>query len=118
MEDFQRIFAVADFIRPSPDQPIRSVLLETADSVIVVWHARPGQEIAAHTHPAGQDSWIVLAGRADYYQGDGVRRPLAKGQVAVARPGEVHGALNTGEEDFVFVSVVSSNTAGYVPAVP
>lgn len=114
----QRIFNVADFIQPSPDLPIRSVLLETKDSVIVVWHAKPGQEIGAHVHPAGQDSWVVVSGQADYYQGDGVRRPLAKGQVAVARPGEVHGAFNTGDEDFVFVSVVSSNTAGYEPVTP
>lgn len=118
MDHPQRIFAVADFIQPSPDLPIRSVLLETPDSVIVVWHAKPGQEIAAHVHPAGQDSWVVLTGSAEYYQGAGVRRPLAKGQVAVARPGEVHGAINTGAEDFVFVSVVSSNTAGYAAVSP
>ena len=114
----QRIFDIVDFIQPSPDTPIRSVMRETPDSVVVVWHARPGQEIAPHLHPAGQDTWIVISGCADYFQGNGVCRPLSKGQVAVARPGEVHGALNVGDEGFVFVSVVSSNAAGYEPTDP
>ncbi|HNP04387.1 MAG TPA: cupin domain-containing protein [Rhodocyclaceae bacterium] len=114
----QRIFDIVDFVQPSSDTPIRSVMLETPDSVVVVWHARPGQEIAPHLHPAGQDTWIVISGSAQYYQGNGVRRPLVKGQVAVARPGEVHGALNEGSEDFVFVSVVSSGAAGYEPTTP
>ncbi len=116
MSSDPRIFDLVDFVQPSAGEPIRSVLLETPDSVIVVWHAHPGQTIAPHRHPAGQDTWIVTAGCAEYFQGDGVRRPLAKGQIAVARPGEVHGALNVGDEGFVFVSVVSSANAGFEPA--
>ena len=86
----------------------------TAESVIVVWHVRPGQTLPAHVHPHGQDTWTVLAGRADYLAGDGVHRPLAPGDIAVAAPGQVHGAVNTAsQEDFVFVSVVAPGAAGY-----
>ncbi|MEH8296298.1 hypothetical protein RAH16_26905, partial [Klebsiella pneumoniae] len=55
-----RIFSVAEYVQPSEGEPIRSVVLETRDSIIVVWHVHPGQEIAAHIHPHGQDTWTVL----------------------------------------------------------
>ncbi|WP_251302038.1 cupin domain-containing protein, partial [Escherichia coli] len=64
-----RIFSVAEYVQPSEGEPIRSVVLETRDSIIVVWHVHPGQEIAAHIHPHGQDTWTVLSGMADYFQG-------------------------------------------------
>ena len=111
-----RIFSVADYVQPSEGEPIRSVVLETPDSVIVVWHVHPGQEIAAHIHPNGQDTWTVLSGTADYFQGNGVMHALKQGEIAVALPGQVHGARNTGAEPFVFVSVVASANAGYALA--
>lgn len=111
-----RIFPVADYVRPSAGEPIRSVVLETAESVIVVWHVDSGQEIAAHIHPHGQDTWTVLSGEADYLQGNGVTRTLKANDIAVAGPGQVHGARNTGPEPFVFVSVVAPGNAGYAPA--
>ncbi|CDN04034.1 conserved hypothetical protein [Klebsiella quasipneumoniae subsp. quasipneumoniae] len=111
-----RIFSVAEYIQPSEGEPIRSVVLETRDSIIVVWHVHPGQEIAAHIHPHGQDTWTVLSGMADYFQGNGIVRALREGEIAVARPGQVHGARNTGTEPFVLVSVVASANAGFVLA--
>ncbi|MDH5786499.1 MAG: cupin domain-containing protein [Chromatiales bacterium] len=109
----ERVYSARDFVRPSDTTPIRSVVLETGDSVIVVWHAKPGQEIPPHYHPHGQDTWTVLSGQASYYLGGGQQTPLKVGDIAVARPGEVHGAFNDGDEEFVFVSVVSSDKAGY-----
>jgi uncharacterized protein with HEPN domain/quercetin dioxygenase-like cupin family protein len=109
-----RIFSVAEYVQPSEGEPIRSVVLETRDSIIVVWHVHPGQEIAAHIHPHGQDTWTVLSGMADYFQGNGIVRALREGEIAVARPGQVHGARNTGTEPFVLVSVVASANAGFV----
>lgn len=109
-----RVFAMEDFIVPSDEVPVRSVVVETAEAVVIVWHVAPGREIAAHLHPAGQDTWTVLSGSADYYLGAGETRAVGKGSIVVARPGEVHGALNTGSEPFVFVSVVSPGQAGYV----
>ncbi|HBU1895152.1 TPA: cupin domain-containing protein, partial [Klebsiella pneumoniae] len=42
-ETESRIFSVDEYVRPSNGEPIRSVVLETNDSVVVVWHAHPGQ---------------------------------------------------------------------------
>jgi len=116
MESASRIFPVAEFIRPSEGQPVRSVVLETEESVINVWHVSPGQEIAAHVHPNGQDTWMVISGTAGYYMGGGVVTHLKAGEIAVAKPGQVHGAINSGSEPFVFVSVVASGNAGYALA--
>jgi quercetin dioxygenase-like cupin family protein len=105
------------FARPSDGEPIRSVVLETEESTIVVWHVRPGQEIAAHVHPHGQDTWTVLSGSAGYYQGSGVVTKLQAGEIAVAKPGQVHGAMNTdSKESFIFVSVVAPGNAGFALA--
>lgn len=108
-----RIFSVADYVRPSDSEPIRSVVLETEDSAIVVWHAHPEQEIAAHVHPHGQDTWTVISGEAEYYLGSGVTTHLVTGDIAIAKPGQVHGALNIGSVPFIFVSVVAPGNAGF-----
>ena len=115
-ETESRIFSVDEYVRPSNGEPIRSVVLETNDSVIVVWHAHPGQEIAAHVHPHGQDTWTVISGEAEYYQGGGKVAHLKAGDIAIAKPGQVHGALNTSPVPFVFVSVVASGNAGFALA--
>lgn len=116
MEPSTRIFASADFIRPSDGDPARSVVLSTGHASIIVWHASPGQEIPAHTHPNGQDTWTVVSGEADYFEGGGILRPLKAGDIAVALPGQVHGAKNTGAEPFIFISVVSPGNPGFEKA--
>jgi quercetin dioxygenase-like cupin family protein len=115
MSACERIFSVSEIIRSSEGDPTRSVVLETEDSVIVVWHAHPGQEIVAHVHPHRQDTRNVLTGSADYYQGHGEVRKLKAGEVAGAKKGQVHGAGNTDKKQpFIFVSVVSPSNAGFV----
>jgi mannose-6-phosphate isomerase-like protein (cupin superfamily) len=97
MEMESRIFSVTEYIRPSDGEPIRSVVLETKDSAVVVWHAHPGQEITAHVHPDGQDTWTVISGEAEYYQGGGKVAHLKAGDIARSqavssrsRPPRVH----------------------------
>ncbi|MBL8412959.1 MAG: cupin domain-containing protein [Propionivibrio sp.] len=113
METESRLFSLSDYIQASDGEPIRSVVLETDDSAVVVWHAHPGQEIAAHIHPHGQDTWTVISGEAEYYQGGGQVARLKAGDIAIAKPGQVHGAMNTGHTPLIFVSVVASGNAGF-----
>jgi quercetin dioxygenase-like cupin family protein len=108
-----RIFAAEDYIQACDGEPIRSVVMETPDSNIVVWHVYPGQDLATHIHPHGQDTWVVLSGKADYFQGDGVVNAIKAHDIVVAKPGQVHGARCIGDEAFVFVSVVASGNAGF-----
>jgi len=62
-----RIFNSSKFFQPTDGEPIRSVVTESEDAVVVAWYIKPGQEIPAHIHPNGQDTWTVLTGKGEYY---------------------------------------------------
>ena len=110
----QRIFQVTDHLQPSEGEPIRSVVNETGDAVVVAWVVKPGQRIKPHVQPGGQDTWTVISGVGDYQvDASGATMRLKAGDIAVAPTGAVHGLLNTGSEDFVFVSVVCPVSAGF-----
>ena len=112
----QRIYPVAAHLQPSDNEPVRSVVTETSDAVVVAWTVKPGQRIHPHVHPAGQDTWTVLQGVGQYQvDASGSTLLLQAGDIAVAPTGALHGLVNTGTEDFVFVSVVCPASAGYEP---
>lgn len=110
-----RHFKSADFMQPTDDdEPIRSVITQSSDAVVVAWHIKPGQRIAAHVHPHGQDTWTVLSGSGQYLLDiDGSSQRITPGDILIALTGAVHGVHNDGAEPLVFVSVVSPAEAGY-----
>jgi quercetin dioxygenase-like cupin family protein len=109
-----RIFASADAFQPSDGEPLRTVVTESSAAVIVAWYLKPGQSIAAHVHPHGQDSWTILSGQGDYrLDALGTCQPIGAGDVVVAPIGAVHGVVNSGDEPLMFISVVSPGNAGY-----
>ena len=111
-----RIFKSADFMQPAEGEPIRSVITQSAEATVVAWHVKPGQRIAAHVHPQGQDTWTILSGCGEYQlQAGGATRTIVAGDIAVAHTGSVHGVYNHGSEPIVFISVVSPGEAGYQP---
>jgi quercetin dioxygenase-like cupin family protein len=110
----QRIFKSSEFFQPTADEPIRSVVTESKEATIVAWYINPGQEIYAHIHPNGQDTWTILSGTGEYYLDNlGNRRTLVVGDVAIAPIGSVHGVINQGNEPLIFISVVTPSEAGY-----
>ena len=116
-----RIFKSSDFMQPTDGEPIRSVVAQSSEAVIVAWHIKPGQRIAAHVHPHGQDTWTILSGRGEYQiESNGLSRPVEAGDIVVAPTGLVHGVFNDGKEPLVFISVVCPAEAGYelVEATP
>lgn len=109
-----RIFNSSQFLQPTDGEPIRSVITESKDAVVVAWYIKPGQEISPHIHPNGQDTWTILSGKGKYYLDKaGTTKPISAGDVVVAYTNCVHGVLNTGDEPLVFISVVSPADAGY-----
>lgn len=112
----QRVHRVADHLQPQPGEPLRTVVTETADAVVVAWVVLPGQAIGNHVHPQGTDVWTVLSGQGLYQHQEGSSPlRLRSGDIAVAGAGQVHGVLNDGDEALVFVSVVAPLAAGYEP---
>jgi len=110
----QRLFHFSDHIQPSRDEPIRSVITESDDAVVVAWHVAPGQQIKPHVHPNGQDTWTVLMGAGEYqFDAEGESIVIAQGDIVIAHKGEVHGVYNDGDEPLVFISVVAPGAAGF-----
>lgn len=109
-----RIFNSAQFFQPTDGEPIRSVVTESKDSVVVAWYIKPGQKILPHIHPHGQDTWTILSGVGEYYlDAAGTTKLIVTGDIVVAPTGCVHGVFNSGNEPLVFISVVSPAEAGY-----
>ena len=112
----QRIFSSSDFLQTSSGEPIRSVVTESPEAVVVAWIVLQGQTIAAHVHPQGQDTWTVLSGRGEYrIDAASSAQALKPGDIAVAPVGAVHGVYNPHPEPLVFISVVTPADAGYQP---
>jgi quercetin dioxygenase-like cupin family protein len=112
----QRLYHFSEHIQPSRDEPIRSVIAASDDAVVVAWHVKPGQQIAPHVHPRGQDTWTILMGRGEYQlDADGETIEILQGDVVVAHRGEVHGVYNDGDEPLIFISVVAPGDAGFEP---
>lgn len=112
----QRTFDAARFYQAGQPEPPRIVITQSPDAAVVCWHVEPGQRIDLHSHPTGQDTWIVTEGQGLYFaDASGQGLPLAPGVVAVAPRGALHGALNTGTVPLRFVSVVSPAESGFVP---
>ncbi|PSB04393.1 cupin domain-containing protein [Merismopedia glauca] len=109
-----RIFNSSEFFQPTNGEAIRSVVTESKDAIVVAWYINPGQEIPAHIHPNGQDTWTVLSGKGEYYLDEaGTRKAIAMGDIVIAHTGCVHGVFNNSDEPLVFISVVSPSDAGY-----
>lgn len=109
-----RIFKSAEFFQPADGEPIRSLITESKDATVVAWYVKPGQEIALHLHPQGQDTWTILSGKGDYYLDEaGTKQLIVAGDVVIAPTGCIHGVLNTSDEPLIFISVVSPSDAGY-----
>jgi quercetin dioxygenase-like cupin family protein len=111
-----RILNSSAFFHPANAEPIRSVITQSKDAVVVAWHIKQGQKIPLHIHPHGQDTWTILAGKGHYYlDNNGTTRPIVTGDVVIAHTGEIHGVFNDSPEPLVFISVVSPADAGYQP---
>jgi quercetin dioxygenase-like cupin family protein len=111
-----RIFNSTDWFRPADDEPVRSVITESDLAVVVAWYIQPGQSIAAHVHPHGQDTWTILSGQGEYYlDAAGNQQLIQAGDVVVAPKGAIHGVCNSGTAPLTLISVVAPAAAGYEP---
>lgn len=111
-----RIFKSVDYFQPNDAEPIRSVISESPNATIVAWHVNPGQTIAPHIHPNGQDTWTILTGTGQYYiDALGNHQTIVAGDVVIAPVGGVHGIHNHGDQPLTFISVVTPFEAGYQP---
>lgn len=111
--DSQRIFDLEQIACFSEQGATVTSIIETKNSSIAVWGVQPQQIVQPHSHPDGQDTWVMLKGTLTYCLGDGQSQILHQGEVAIAEKNQVHGAINHGRENAVFVSIYSAPHIGY-----
>lgn len=114
----ERIFNAENLARFSDEKAVVTEVAVTQHSSIAVWGVRPGQEVPAHTHPDGQDTWVMLRGELTYYLGNGQRHTIKAGEIDVASPDQVHGAINESAADAVFLSIYNAPKLGWHAATP
>lgn len=114
----ERIFALQTYAHFSDLRARVTEVVATDNSSIAVWAVQPGQEVAVHLHPSGQDTWIMLKGTLTYYLGNGQLQTISAGECAIADSSQIHGAVNDGTEDAIFVSIYSAPKIGYAKALP
>ena len=66
MSSDPRLFHSGDYFHLNESEPTRSVITQSVDAAVVAWTVLPGQSIAAHHHPQGQDSFVILSGAGNY----------------------------------------------------
>lgn len=67
----------------------------------------PGAIQPRHTHEASEQIWYALKGRGKLLLAEDREQVFEAGDVARFQDGDVHGLLNDGETEFVYISVTS-----------
>jgi quercetin dioxygenase-like cupin family protein len=109
----ERIFDARNLVRFSDEKAKVTQLTATENTMIFVWGVKPGQEVEAHTHPGGQDTWIMIEGDLTYYLGNSKTKRIHAGQIDVASKNIIHGCVNEGNKDAIFVSIYSPKEIGF-----
>ena len=115
-EAIERVYEIKDIVKFSDERSTVTQVAATEHTIIFVWGVKPSQEVEAHIHPKGQDTWIMVQGELTYYLGDGKTKKIKAGQIDVAPKNFVHGCVNEGKEDAIFLSIYSPRDIGYEKA--
>jgi quercetin dioxygenase-like cupin family protein len=90
--------------------PWRAPLVGSGSMRVVLLHWPPGFATVPHLHPAAEETFLVLRGRALFTIGDGPEREVGSGTFLLARRGVRHAIRvpNDGES-LVLLAAVSPN---------
>lgn len=104
----KRFFSIDDFSIKDSKKANKTALYNTGSTGGSVWAVQPGQSVQKHRHMTSDDIWICIKGKGLFYPDtQSAGEEIQAGMVIVTPKGEVHGMLNTGDEPFVFVSIVA-----------
>ena len=101
----QRVYEISAYAKQSQEKALKTVIRSTDSTSLSVWVMKPGQAVRDHVHHKGEDVWICLQGTGVFHPAEDEKVPVSAGKIVVTPKGVCHGMVNTGEEDFIFVSV-------------
>ncbi|MED4533965.1 cupin domain-containing protein [Metabacillus fastidiosus] len=99
----ERVFEVDKIAKFSSEQAQKNFFYETERTVGAIWCLEPGQDLYVHSHSAVDDIWVCIQGEGVYYPDLENEIPIKAGMILLAKPNQIHGMLNTGTENFMFV---------------
>ena len=111
----ERLFKI-DKVVPNEGDTTMGVIFRSEIHEIHLWRVTPGEWVYPHIHPCNDDIWYVIKGKGDYYLDAEETKTVRPGDIAVARPGEIHGRFNSGSEDIIVYSILSPLPVEMEPA--
>ena len=100
-----RIFTIADHVVVDAEK-LRSGRMYVGDAFrAVVLTLVPGQAQKTHIHPATDHAWFIVSGTGEVTMEDGKREIVKAGQFLVHPRSTVHGLLNVGADNLVYVAL-------------
>ncbi len=79
-------------------------------SVLLQWS--PGKRAPMHSHPEGEEIFVIHEGRAEFDFGDGEVRTAGPGSVLYAPAGQAHAINVAGDEPLLMMCFFSANYPG------
>ena len=70
-------------------------------------HLDPGASQPRHTHSSSEQIWYALHGSGTLLLAEESERAFEAGDIVRFADGDVHGLLNSGSEEFVYLSVTA-----------
>ncbi|WP_164174586.1 cupin domain-containing protein [Ruminococcus flavefaciens] len=70
-------------------------------------HLEPGASQPRHTHDASEQIWYAIKGTGKLLLADDVTKEFKAGDVVRFADKDVHGLLNDGDTEFVYISVTA-----------
>jgi quercetin dioxygenase-like cupin family protein len=70
-------------------------------------HLLPGASQPRHTHDASEQIWYATKGKGKLLLADGKEKEFKAGDLARFADKDVHGLLNDGDGEFIYVSVTA-----------
>lgn len=100
-----RIFSIADHVVVDGEK-LRSGRMYVGDPFrAVVLTLVPGQAQKTHIHPATDHAWFIVSGTGEVTMEDGKREIVGSGHFLVHPRNTVHGLLNVGKDNLVYVAL-------------
>jgi quercetin dioxygenase-like cupin family protein len=101
----ERIYRSNDFRVSDPDV-VRPTPMYCGDKLsAVTFTMLPGQVHEAHMHTDMTQAWIILEGTGEAILGNGRRDVVGPGTMIVHHPTQMHGIVNIGDTNLVYINV-------------
>jgi mannose-6-phosphate isomerase-like protein (cupin superfamily) len=95
--------------REAGPPPWRICVVGTSGLRVVLLQWPPGFATVPHLHPAAEEVFQILSGRALFTIGDEAEREVGPGQFMLAKRGVRHGIRVAGEEPLLLIAAVAPN---------